>query len=46
MKKGIPVGIAFQNAIINKFPADCESELRGVFVATVNVANLKKYLTK
>ena len=46
VKKGVPVGIAFQNAIINKFPADCESELRGVFVATVNVANLKKYLTK
>jgi len=46
VKKGVPVGVAFQNAIINKFPADCESELRGVFVATVNVANLKKYLTK
>jgi MoxR-like ATPase len=44
--KGVPVGIAFENAIINKFPADCEAELRGVFSATIDVNNLKSFLTK
>jgi MoxR-like ATPase len=44
--KGVPVGIAFENAIVNKFPSDCEAELRGVFSATIDVANLKSYLTK
>jgi hypothetical protein len=43
--KGVPVGIAFENAIINKFPSDCEAELRGVFSATIDVNNLKSYLT-
>lgn len=46
IQKGIPIGIAFENAIINKFPADCESELRGVFSATIDVTNLKSFLTK
>jgi MoxR-like ATPase len=44
--KGVPVGIAFENAIVNKFPADCEAELRGVFSATIDVNNLKSFLTK
>lgn len=46
IQKGVPVAIAFDNAIINKFPADCESELRGVFQATVDSAALKSYLRK
>ena len=46
IQKGIPVSIAFENAIINKFPADCESELRGVFTATIDVDALKSYLTR
>ena len=46
IQKGIPIGIAFENAIVNKFPADCESELRGVFSATIDVGNLKSFLTK
>jgi nitric oxide reductase NorQ protein len=46
VKRGLPVGIAFDNAIVNKFPADCESELRGVFSATVDVTQLKNYLAK
>ena len=44
--KGIPVGVAFENSIINKFPSDCEAELRGVFSATIDVNNLKSFLTK
>ena len=46
IQKGVPVAIAFENAIVNKFPADCESELRGVFSATIDTAQLKSYLTK
>ena len=46
IRKGVPVSIAFENAIVNKFPADCESELRGVFGATIDVDNLKSFLTK
>jgi MoxR-like ATPase len=46
IQKGVPVSVAFENAIINKFPADCESELRGVFTATIDSSALKSYLTK
>lgn len=41
VKKGIPVETAYRNAVINKFPADCESELLGVFTASVNVNEFK-----
>ena len=44
--KGIPVGVAFNNAIVKKFPSDCEAELRGIYSATIDVNNLKSYLTK
>ena len=46
IQKGVPVAIAFDNAIVNKFPADCEAELRGVFSATIDVQSLKSFLTK
>ena len=46
IQKGVPVSVAFENAIINKFPAECESELRGVFTATIDSNALKSYLTK
>ena len=46
IQKGVPVSIAFENAIVNKFPADCEAELRGVFSATIDVGSLKSFLIK
>ena len=46
IKKGVPVAIAFKNSIVNKFPSDCESELLGVFSATIDVDNLKSFLIK
>lgn len=46
IQKGVPVALAFDNAIVNKFPADCESELRGVFQATIDSTALKSYLRK
>jgi AAA domain (dynein-related subfamily)/CbbQ/NirQ/NorQ C-terminal len=44
--KGVPVGLAFNSAIVKKFPADCEAELRGIYSATIDVNNLKSYLSK
>jgi len=41
VKKGIPVETAYRNAVINKFPADCESELLGVFTASINTSEFK-----
>jgi len=46
IRKGVPVALAFETAILNKFPADCESELRGVFEATIDVNNLKSFLSR
>ena len=46
IQKGVPVAVGFENAIVNKFPADCESELRGIFSATIDANQLKSYLTK
>jgi cobaltochelatase CobS len=44
--KGVPTVTAFRSAIVNKFPADCEPELVGIFTATVDTVELKKFLTK
>ena len=44
VKKGLPVQVAFRNAIINKFPADCEAELLGVFTSHINVNEFKQAL--
>jgi len=44
--KGVPVGLAFNSAVVNKYPADCEAELRGIYSATIDVNNLKSYLSK
>ena len=46
IQKGVPVSIAFNNAIVNKFPAECESELRGIYSATIDVDTLKSFLVK
>ena len=42
--KGVPVRTAFKSAIVNKFPADCEAELVGIFVAVVNVPDFTQLL--
>jgi MoxR-like ATPase/ElaB/YqjD/DUF883 family membrane-anchored ribosome-binding protein len=39
--KGLPVQIAFQNAVINKFPADCEAELLALYAAKVDEVEFK-----
>jgi MoxR-like ATPase len=44
VRKGAPVKMAFENAIVNKFPADCAAELAGVFAATVDVNHFKNQL--
>jgi nitric oxide reductase NorQ protein len=44
VKRGIPVRTAFTNAIVNKFPADCESELTTLFLSHVDEASFKQSL--
>jgi MoxR-like ATPase len=44
IKGGLPVSTAFNNAIVNKFPAECEAELRGIFSASIDAEKLKSYL--
>ena len=44
VRKGLPVEVAFTNAIINKFPADCTAELVGVFTSQINVTEFKQAL--
>lgn len=44
VEKGVPVATAYRNAVINKYPADCESELLGVFTATTNINDFKSAL--
>jgi MoxR-like ATPase len=42
VKEGVPVKAAFKSAVVNKYPSDCESELLGVFTATINVEEFKR----
>ena len=42
IKSGLPISLAFRNAIINKYPSDCEGELLGVYSATVDVDQYEK----
>jgi len=44
VRKGLPVDVAFNNAIINKFPADCTAELIGVFSSHINANEFKQAL--
>jgi MoxR-like ATPase len=46
VQDGMPVSMAFKNAIINKFPADCEAELQGIYSAVVDAAKLQSYLVR
>jgi MoxR-like ATPase len=39
--KGLPPHIAFQNAVINKFPADCEAELLALYAAKIDEVEFK-----
>jgi MoxR-like ATPase len=45
IQRGVPVSIAFTNAIVNKFPFDCEADLRGIYSAVVDESALKSFLT-
>ena len=38
VKRGVPLQLAFTNAVVNKFPSDCAAELLAVYTATINVA--------
>lgn len=44
VKRGVPVRTAFNNAIVNKFPADCAPELEAVFLSQINLETFKQSL--
>ena len=44
VRDGMTVSGAYKSAVINKYPADCEAELKGIFTAAINVAAFKKAL--
>jgi MoxR-like ATPase/uncharacterized protein with PIN domain len=44
VRKGLPVEVAFKNAIINKYPADCTAELLGVFSSHINTYDFQQAL--
>jgi len=46
IKRGVPISVAFKTAIVSKFPVDCAPELDGIYKATIDVHNLKSFLTK
>ena len=46
VKDGMPVATAFKNAVLHKFPADCEAELRGIYSAMIDSGKMKEYLRR
>ena len=46
VQRGLPVGVAFRNSVVNKYPADSEGELVGAFAATVDAVAFAAALTQ
>jgi MoxR-like ATPase len=44
VSKGLPLDVAFENAVVNKFHSDCAPELLGCFAATFDEASFKQAL--
>jgi MoxR-like ATPase len=44
--KGLPVSTAFKHAVVNKFPAECASELEGAYAASIDENRLQQYLER
>ena len=44
VRKGLPLDVAFENAVVNKFHSDCAPELLGCFAATFDEASFKQAL--
>jgi hypothetical protein len=44
VRKGLPLEVAFENAVVNKFHSDCAPELLGCFAATFDEASFKQAL--
>jgi MoxR-like ATPase len=44
IQKGLPIRIAFENAIVNKYPEECSTELHGVFAATIDTQELAQII--
>ena len=46
VQRGLPVGVAFRNSVVNKYSADSEGELIGAFTATVDAVAFAAALTQ
>jgi len=44
VKSGLPVALAFNNAIIRSYPEDCHAELQAIYTAMIDVAKLKSFI--
>jgi nitric oxide reductase NorQ protein len=44
VKSGLPVQLAFTNAIIRSYPEDCHAELLAIYTAMIDVSKLKSYI--
>ena len=44
VNSGLPMALAFEGSIINKFPSDCEPELRGIYSAVISESAVKRFL--
>ena len=44
VKSGLPIQLAFMNAIIRSYPEDCHAELHAIYSAMVDATKLKSYL--
>ena len=44
VKSGLPIHLAFTNAIIRSYPEDCHAELQALYSAMVDASKLKSYI--
>lgn len=44
IKSGLPIQLAFTNAVVRSYPDDCHAELQAIFTAMVDVTKLNSYL--
>ena len=44
IKSGLPIALAFNNAIVRSYPEDCHAELQAIYTAMIDVAKLKSFI--
>lgn len=44
IKSGLPIALAFNNAITRSYPEDCHAELQAIYTAMVDASKLKSFI--